>query len=71
MDVSTIDDVIYWINRQPGWDLVSADEVIARSGDADIPREAKEAIASLRHGVWQRSALVAEVRELMLARSSR
>ena len=59
MDVSTIDDVIYWINRQPGWDLVSADEVIVRSETRTSSRgEGGDSVAAARG--WQR-ALVAEV----------
>lgn len=71
MDVSEIDDVIYWVNRQPDFELVSADEVVRRSKGADIPPEAKEAIARLGHGMWQRAALVAELRRLMLAQAER
>lgn len=71
MDVSTIDDVIYWINRQPGWDTVSSAEVVRESRESRLPGEAREAIAGLSEGSWTRAELVAEVRELMLARIPR
>ena len=68
MDVETIDDVIYWVNRQPDWEVVTTDEVIARSRGSEIPDEAKATVAELPQGQWTRAELVAELRELMLAK---
>ncbi len=68
MDVETIDDVIYWINRQPDWEVVGTADVVARSRGAEIPDEAKAALAELPPGEMTRAELVAEVRELMVAK---
>lgn len=72
MDIDTIDDVIFWINRQPDWQAVKTEDVIARSRDATIPADAKAALTNLRPGItWSRADLVAEVRDLMLAHVTR
>jgi hypothetical protein len=66
MDIETIDDVIYWINRQPDWGMVRSERILQALPDADIPQDAKDAISRLPQGEWTRAGLVAEVRELML-----
>jgi hypothetical protein len=71
MDISTIDDVIYWINRQPEWEVVDTADVVRASRDADIPDEARSALQDLPVGIWSRAELVAEVRELMVPRIRR
>jgi hypothetical protein len=71
MDIDTIDDVIFWINRQSDWQAVTTEDVIARSRDATLPADAKAALANLRSGTWTRADLVAEVRTLMVAQITR
>ncbi len=71
MDIDTIDDVIYWINRQPDWQAATTEDVVRRSRDAAIPDDAKDAIAGMPAGTWTRPELVAEVRELMVAKMAR
>lgn len=71
MDISTIDDVIYWINRQPEWEVVDTGDVVRASRSADLSDEAKSALQDLPIGIWSRAELVAEVRELMVPRVKR
>lgn len=71
MDVSDIDDVIYWINRQPEWEVVDTAEVVRSARDAEIPQAARDALQDLPIGIWSRADLVAEVRDLMVPRIER
>lgn len=66
MDISTIDDVIDWINRQRDWAVIGTPEVVRAAEESDLPADAKQAICDLPVGIYSRADLVAEVRELMI-----
>lgn len=66
MDISTIDDVIFWIDRQPDFEYTDTGEVLRRVKAAEFDDDAKRALQDLPPRRWTRPELVAEAREVLI-----